>query len=367
MPGKSLCNKKGEFKGLPSIFRETISLEHPIYKPAKGRYWLYVALTCPWAHRTLITRALKGLTSVIGCSVVHWHLDDRGWRFVEAGDGKKTDERNWFDVAGGITSTGLNNSTPAAGVSNGAHRLLTDGTDEPHYGYKRLSDLYFKSKPDYDARFSVPVLWDLKTRTIVNNESSDIIRILNSSAFDEFVEDEPRHLNLLPQSLQPQIEEFNSWVYENINTGVYKAGFAESAEAYEKEVANLFHYLDKLETLLREKYARLEAEYGQSNKDKILARYFVVGDRLTEADVRLYPTIVRFDVVYHQHFKCNFATIRGGYPHIHKWLRNMYWRHTAFQRTTDFNHIKLGYTRSQPRINPLGITPLGPKPDIIPL
>ena len=147
----------------------------------------------------------------------------------------------------------------------------------------------------------------------------------------------------------------------------YKAGFTESAEVYEREVANLFHYLDKLETLLREKYARLEAEYGESSKDKILARYFVVGDRLTEADVRLYPTIIRFDIIYHQHFKCNLATIRGGYPSIHMWLRNMYWRHNAFQRTTDFNHIKLGYSRSQPRINPLGITPLGPKPDIIPI
>lgn len=240
-------------------------------------------------------------------------MDERGWRFVEAGD-EKTDERDWFDVAGGITSTRLNNSTPAAGVCNDAHRLLADGTDEPHYGYKRLSELYFKTKPDYDARFSVPVLWDLKTRTIVNNESSDIIRILNSSAFDEFVEDEPRQVDLLPQSLRPQIEELNSWVYENINVGVYKAGFTESAEVYEREVANLFHYLDKLETLLREKYARLEAEYGESSKDKILARYFVVGDRLTEADVRLYPTIIRFDVIYHQHFKCNLATIRGGYP-----------------------------------------------------
>ncbi|CAI4988489.1 BBT_HP_G0156120.mRNA.1.CDS.1 [Saccharomyces cerevisiae] len=366
MSEKSASNNKAEFKRQSSPFREIISADHPIYKPAKGRYWLYVALPCPWAQRTLITRALKGLAPIIGCSVAHWHLDDKGWRFLEEGDGK-TNERHWFDIAGGISSVNLNTSTPVANIPNNAHRLLVDGTDEPHYGYKRLSDFYFKTKPDYKGRFTVPVLCDLETCTIVNNESSDIIRIMNSAAFDEFVGEEYRQVRLVPRSLEAQITEFNSWVYDKINNGVYKAGFAECAEVYEREVTSLFQYLDKLENLLDKKYTDLEAEYGKNNKDKILDRYFAIGDTLTEADVRLYPTIVRFDVVYHQHFKCNLATIRDDYSRIHTWLKNIYWRHEAFQRTTDFTHIKLGYTRSQPRVNPIGITPLGPKPDIRPL
>lgn len=366
MSAKPNTDEKGEFKRQLSSFREIISAEHPIYKPANGRYWLYVALACPWAHRTLMTRALKGLAPVIGCSVVHWHLDDQGWRFLEARDGK-TNERHWFDIAGGINSASSNGSTPVANIVDSAHRLLIDGTNEPNYGHKRLSELYIKTDPGYDGRFTVPILWDLETCTIVNNESSDIIRIFNSSAFDEFVGEEHRRLDLVPRPLEGQITVFNSWVYDKINNGVYKTGFAESAEVYEREVTSLFHYLDKLEILLDEKYSKLEAEYGKTSQDKILARYFAIGDALTEADVRLYPTIVRFDVAYHQHFKCNLATIRDDYPRIHTWLKNMYWRHEAFQRTTDFNHIKLGYTRSQPQVNPLGITPLGPKPDIWPL
>ena len=224
-----------------------------------------------------------------------------------------------------------------------------------------------RDRSNYNGRVTVPILWDLKTCTIVNNESSDIIRIMNSSAFDEFVSEQHHQIDLVPLHLEAQIAKFNSWVYDGINNGVYKVGFAKSAEVYESEVTTLFQNLDRLENHLEEKYTKLEAEYGKNNKNKILARFFAIGDTLTEADVRLYPTIIRFDLVYHQHFKCNLGTIRDDYPYIYTWLRSIYWCYGPFQHTTDFNHIKLGYTRSQPRINLLGITPLGPKPDIQPL
>lgn len=357
----------GAFKRQVSSFRETISKQHPIYKPAKGRYWLYVSLACPWAHRTLITRALKGLTTVIGCSVVHWHLDEKGWRFLgmeKQLEDKETFLEHWHDVAGGIKTAREDASTSFAGIKNDSQRFMVDATNEPHYGYQRISDLYYKSDPQYSARFTVPVLWDLETQTIVNNESSDIIRMLNSNAFDDFVDEKYKNVNLVPEHLEPEIDAFNSWVYDNINNGVYKTGFAEKAEVYETEVTNVFEHLDKVEKILSGKYADLEAKYGgEGDKQNI----FTVGDQLTEADVRLYTTIIRFDPVYVQHFKCNFTTIREGYPFIHMWLRNLYWNNDAFRHTTDFNHIKLHYTRSHTRINPLGITPLGPRPDILPL
>ncbi|CAI6787500.1 ANM_collapsed_G0034830.mRNA.1.CDS.1 [Saccharomyces cerevisiae] len=360
----------GAFKRQVSSFRETISKQHPIYKPAKGRYWLYVSLACPWAHRTLITRALKGLTSVIGCSVVHWHLDEKGWRFLDMEKQLEDSEdflEHWHDVAGGIRTAKEDSSKSFAEIKNDSQRFMVDATNEPHYGYKRISDLYYKSDPQYSARFTVPVLWDLETQTIVNNESSEIIRILNSSAFDEFVDDDHKKTDLVPAQLKTQIDDFNSWVYDSINNGVYKTGFAEKAEVYESEVNNVFEHLDKVEKILSDKYSKLKAKYGEEDRQKILGNFFTVGDQLTEADIRLYTTVIRFDPVYVQHFKCNFTSIRAGYPFIHLWVRNLYWNYDAFRYTTDFDHIKLHYTRSHTRINPLGITPLGPKPDIRPL
>lgn len=358
----------GAFKRQTSSFQEVISHSHPLYKPAKNRYWLYVSLACPWAHRTLITRVLKGLTSVIGVSVVHWHLDSKGWRFLNADQAdteKAAQDGSFFEPAGGITTAALNHSTPQAEVSNDSRRLLVDATFDPHQQFERLSELYFKTDPSYSARFTVPVLWDLKTQTIVSNESSQIIRTLNSGVFDEFADPRSVSLDLVPQKLESQIDEFNDWVYDNINNGVYKTGFAENPSIYEKEVRNVFNHLDKVENILEQKYRALAREHGEDSKSKILREYFAVGKQLTEADVRLYTTIVRFDPVYVQHFKCNLTTIRDGYPYIDLWLRNLYWKHSAFSSTTDFDHIKLHYTRSHTRINPLGITPLGPKPDIL--
>lgn len=363
---KRWASDDGSFKRQVSKFQEVISPDHPVFKPAKGRYWLYVSLACPWAHRTLITRALKGLVSVIGVSVVHWHLDSKGWRFLPADESsleKAKREGLYEGKAGGIRSASSDKSSPVGDVSNDSSRMFVDGTFDPNERAQRLSELYYSADPDYNARFTVPVLWDTQLQTIVSNESAQIIRVLNSGAFDEFAEN--NGLDLVPKELESQIDEFNGWVYDNINNGVYKTGFAEDAKIYEKEVVNTFQHLDKVESILKAKYEALKVRYNNSNE--ILSRYFTVGEQLTEADVRLYTTIVRFDPVYVQHFKCNLNTIRDGYPFIHLWLRNLYWKYDAFRYTTDFDHIKLHYTRSHSRINPLGITPLGPSPAIRPL
>lgn len=360
MPDK-FASADGSFKRQISSFRETISSTHPIYKPEKGRYWLYVSLACPWAHRALITRVLKGLTSVIGISVVHWHMDDKGWRFLPFDETKSQDPEEPFTPSGKLQSS--NKITPTGNVENSSVRYGVDGTIDHNYHTSRISELYFKSEPDYSARFTVPVLWDLKTETIVNNESSEIIRIFNSGVFDE-IADPYTPIDLVPKDLEAKIDEINSWVYDNINNGVYKAGFTEKQEIYEKEVLNIFEHLDKVEAILQERYDALKSKY--SSEEEIAKRFYLLGDALTEADVRLYTTIVRFDPVYVQHFKTNLKTIRDGYPNIHLWVRNLYWNNNAFHETTNFDHIKLHYTRSHTLINPYSITPLGPSPHILP-
>ena len=295
-------------------------------------------------------------------------MDDKGWRFLKYPTAKASiDENIYYTVSGGIDNVASQEVKPLASVPNDSDRLWIDGNPDPLNQFERLSDLYKKANPDYNARYTVPVLWDSETNTIVNNESSEIIRILNSPEWDSLVPKEKGPgPNLVPKNLESEIDTFNSWVYDNINNGVYKAGFAESAVAYEKEVNNLFAHLDKVEEVLKQRYATLQNQYGNDEK-KILENFHVLDDQITEADVRLYTTIVRFDPVYVQHFKCNFTTIREGYPFIHKWVRNLYWNNDSFKLTTNFNHIKLHYTRSHPNINPLGITPLGPKPHILPL
>lgn len=359
----------GAFKRQVSSFRETISKNHPIFKPAAGRYWLYVSLACPWAHRTLITRSLKHLKSVIGVVVVHWHLDSKGWRFLKYPTDKASiDEQIYHTVSGGIDNAASQTVKPLASIPNDSDRLWIDGTPDPLNQFERLSNLYLKANPDYNARYTVPVLWDSQTNTIVNNESADIIRILNSGVFDEFAKgDEKPIIDLVPKNLESQIDEFNTWVYDNINNGVYKAGFAENGVVYEKEVNNVFKHLDDVESILKTKYESLKEKLGTDDRDKILTKFYTIGEQLTEADVRLYTTIARFDPVYVQHFKCNLTTIREGYPYIHLWLRNLYWNDDSFRLTTNFNHIKLHYTRSHTRVNPLSITPLGPVPHIKPL
>ncbi|KAI0479009.1 glutathione S-transferase [Xylariaceae sp. FL0804] len=311
----------GEFKRQTSSFREWISAEPGArFPPEKGRYHLYVSYACPWAHRTLIARKLKGLEDIISYSVVHWHLGEKGWRFPTPEDTDAPGENVVPDpVTGGAVT--------------------------------HLRDIYFAADRDYSGRFTVPVLYDKRERTIVSNESSEILRMLGS-AFDGLLPAESEHarLDLYPEALRRRIDEAGDWTYDQINNGVYKSGFATTQEAYVRNVKALFAALD-----------RAEKELAESG-----GPYFF-GDVLTETDIRLFVTIIRFDPVYVQHFKCNIRDIRSGYPHLHRWMRNLYWNHPAFRDTTNFLHIKYHYTRSHTQINPFSITPVGPLPDILPL
>ncbi len=266
------------------------------FRAEPGRYHLIVSLACPWAHRTLIFRKLKRLESMISLSVVHWLLAERGWTFDE----------------------GL-------GV-----------VPDPIFGAERLSEFYLKARPDYSGRVTVPVLWDKETSTIVNNELSEIIRMFNS-AFDGVGAAEGDYY---PQELRSEIDALNSRIYATVNNGVYRAGFARSQEAYEEAFRALFETLDWLE-------ARLS---GQR---------FLCGESLTEADWRLFTTLLRFDPVYFGHFKCNLREIRD-YPALSRFLRELY-RWPGVAETVDFFHIKHHYYASHRMINPTGIVPLGPE------
>ncbi|KKY19930.1 putative cell wall biogenesis protein glutathione transferase [Phaeomoniella chlamydospora] len=316
-------DKTGEFKRGTSKFRDTISTESGArYPPEKGRYHLYVSYACPWAHRTLITRNLKGLQDYIGITSVHWEMLEKGWRFA------KKDE------------------IPGDNA----------GPDPIHPNFTHLQDIYYESEPNYEGRFTVPVLYDTKTKRIVNNESSEIIRMLYHG-FDSLLppDSHARNLDLYPESLRSEIESTNEWTYNDINNGVYKSGFATSQEAYERNVVTLFKSLDRVESHLR----------TQFSSPKSPGPYYL-GPHLTELDIRLFTTIIRFDPVYVQHFKCNLKDIRSGYPAIHRWMKYLYWNVPAFKETTQFEHIKKHYTKSHIQINPFSITPVGPIPDILP-
>lgn len=253
-------------------------------------------------------------------------MDDKGWRFINEEEQKA--------------------KTNSSDVSN--------GTADHLYNFLRIRELYFKADPEYSGRFTVPVLWDKKLETIVSNESSEIIRMLNTE-FNDLVSSDYAEIDLYPTDLQASIDEINSWIYDNINNGVYKSGFSTKQEIYEEEVQNVFKHLDKVEELLA-------ANHKSSNQHN-----FLLGNQLTEADIRLFTTIIRFDPVYHQHFKCNIKMIRHDYPYIHNWVRLLYWKIPGFNETTDFEHIKKHYTKSHIKINPNQITALGPVPHILPL
>ncbi|KAJ1333554.1 glutathionyl-hydroquinone reductase [Microdochium nivale] len=312
----------GEFKRQVSSFRDSISNEPGARFPAeKGRYHLYVSYACPWACRTLIARKLKGLEDFISYSVVHWHLGAKGWRFSTADD---------KDAEG-------DNVVP----------------DPLHPEFTHIRDVYFLADENYDARFTVPVLFDKKAGTIVSNESSEILRMLGT-AFDDQLPAEYARVDLYPEALRGAIDEAGEWTYDKINNGVYKSGFATTQEAYDKNVTALFEALDRAEKHLADTAG--EGPYW-------------FGKNVTETDIRVFVTIIRFDPVYVQHFKCNIRDIRSGYPALHRWMRELYWNHPsgAFRETTNFLHIKNHYTRSHTHINPHSITPVGPLPDILPL
>ncbi|WP_249673317.1 glutathione S-transferase family protein [Pseudomonas abieticivorans] len=269
------------------------------FKAEAGRYHLYVSLACPWAHRTLILRKLKGLESLIDVSVVSWLMRENGWTFDK--------------------------STGSSG----------DALDGLEYLHQR----YTAETPDYTGRVTVPLLWDKQQQRIVSNESSEIIRMFNS-AFDELT---GNRLDFYPEPLQPSIDALNDAIYPAVNNGVYRAGFATSQGAYEQAFDEVFAELDKLESLLGEK------------------RY-LAGEYITEADWRLFTTIVRFDPVYFGHFKCNLRRIVD-YPNLHNWLLELYqWPGVA--QTVDFEHIKHHYYASHATINPTGVVPKGPLQDL---
>jgi len=286
----STTENDGSFNRRPSSFRFTIE-KGGKFEPEKGRYHLYVSYACPWAHRTLITRVLKGLDDIIDVTVVSPHMGEHGWPFANA------------------------DPFPGADV-------------DPVMNAEHIKDLYLAVQPDYDGRFTVPVLFDKKQKSIVNNESSEIIRILNT-AFNEFLPEDKAAVDIYPESLRQEIESSHEWIYPTVNNGVYRSGFATTQGAYEKAVTALFESLDRIEGMLH-----IEQQKVQGGE------YFLIGNRLTESDIRLYTTIVRFDPVYHGHFKCNYRTIRDGYPLIHKWMQNLYWNYPAFKDTTNFEHIK---------------------------
>jgi len=268
------------------------------FKAELGRYHLYVSLACPWAHRTLIFRALKKLDNIISVSVVHHFMGENGWTFL-ADDG---------------------------------------ATGDTLYGLDFLHQIYTKADPAYSGRVTVPVLWDKKEQTIVSNESSEIIRMLNS-AFDEWGD---ASLDLYPQALRGEIDAINDLVYPAINNGVYRAGFATTQEAYEEAFKELFGALDTLE-------------------DRLSRQRYLVGERLTEADWRLFTTLVRFDAVYVGHFKCNLRRI-ADYPNLSNYLRDLF-QVPGVAQTVNMRHIKAHYYGSHATINPTGIIPLGPEID----
>ncbi|KAF5389512.1 hypothetical protein D9757_004197 [Collybiopsis confluens] len=297
----------GSFKRLDSTFRNTIE-KGGQFEPEKDRYHLYVSLACPWATRTLIVRKLKGLEDIISVSVVSPRMGTNGWPFASA------------DSFPGADSDSLNNA-------------------------QHIKDLYLSVDPAYGGRFTVPVFWDKKGKTIVNNESSEIIRILNT-AFNHLLPKEYAQVDLYPEHLRAKIDDLNEWIYPYINNGVYRTGFATSQEAYSTALKQLFEALDKVEAILA----------GDKK--------YIVGNQLTECDVRLWVTMIRFDPVYVGHFKCNVRDIRSGYPNINKWMKNLYWNDPAFKESTDFDHIKTHYYWSHPLINPTRIVPVGPIPMI---
>lgn len=300
-------NDKGEFVRWESQFRNWITPTGDAgatgegnFKAEPGRYHLYISHACPWAHRTLIFRKLKGLEKLISVSVVNPIMPKESWVF---------------------------STYPGSTV------------DHIH-GYQKLEQLYNHVSPNYSGVVTVPVLYDKRRDLIVNNESSEIIRMLNS-AFDEWGD---HSVDYYPEGLRAEIDEINAFIYDTINNGVYKTGFANSQQAYEQAFDNLFAALDKLEHRL-----------GNNR--------YLVGNQLTEADWRLFPTLLRFDPVYYSHFKCNRQRITD-FPNLWAYVRNLY-QHPGIAETVNMDHIKTHYYTSHPTLNPTGIVPKGPVIDFM--
>jgi len=290
-------SESGEFERQEDAFREWVTADDSTtYRAEAGRYHLYISLACPWASRTLIVRNLKGLQDALGVTVVDPLRDERGWAFRD-GSGHSVDPVNGF-----------------------------------HF----LSEAYAATNPNFDGRVTVPVLWDKRTRRIVNNSEDDICRMFND-AFSAFGTSEA---DLFPKEIEEEHARFSQFIYENVNNGVYKAGFAISQQAYEKACRRLFAALDELE-------------------GRLLQSRYLFGRGIVEADWRLFCTLIRFDAVYHGHFKCNVRRIVD-YPALDGYLRDLY-QQPGIAETVNLDHIKRHYYITHDDINPTRVVPIGPE------
>jgi len=289
------ASKDGKFRRADSQFRcsDGVNAVANGFKAETDRYHLYVSLACPWAHRSLIFRKLKGLESIIPVTVVHPHMLENGWQF---------------------------------------------GEPEPLYGFEYAHQLYSKADHEYTGRVTVPILWDKKEQTIVCNESAEIIRIFNS-AFNGLTGNSDDYY---PEALRSEIDEINAFIYPSINNGVYKCGFATKQKAYEEAYDALFSAIDEVEA-------------------RLAGQRYLVGNTLTEADWRLFTTMIRFDAVYYSHFKCNRQRITD-YPNLSNYIRDLY-QHPGVKETVSMEHIKKHYFYSHESINPTRIVPKGPELD----
>ena len=293
----------GEFQRQEDAFRDWVSSDgsDPLPEAVAGRYHLYISLACPWAHRSLITLKLKGLATAIGVTVVDPVRDDYGWAFRE-GPGY---------------------------------------TADPINGFKFLAEAYLASKPDYEGRVTVPVLWDKETRTIVNNSEDDICKMFNGKVFTSLASHASE--DLFPADIREEQDALSQFIYENVNNGVYRAGFATSQHGYEQACRAVFAALDTLE-------------------ERLSRSRYLFGNRIVESDWRLFCTLVRFDSVYHGHFKCNIRRIVD-YPNLQSFLLDLY-QQPHIAGTVNFDHIKRHYYVTHTEINPTGIVPIGPLLDL---
>ena len=307
MPGHqaSEATATGEFQRQEDAFREWISNDGSTPYPAEaGRYHLYVSFACPWASRTLIFRNLKGLEDAIGLTIVDPLRDEKGWAFREP-------STKW---------------PPSDSFSS----------TDPINDFRYLSEAYHATDPKFEGRVTVPVLWDKKTKKIVNNCEDDICPMFNR-AFDEFAKN--KDVDFFPKELEAEHAKLNDFLYDNINNGVYRAGFATRQAPYERSCKRLFDALDEMEK-------------------RLTTRRYLFGQRIVEADWRLFCTLIRFDVVYHGHFKCNLRRIID-YPNLQGYLLDLY-QHPGISETVSIDHIKRHYYMTHEEINPTRIVPLGP-------
>lgn len=297
---EDLTNEAGEFERDETAFRDQITADPDAAFPAEaGRYHLYVSYACPWAHRTLLVRALKGLEDAVSVSVVDPFRAEDGWQFTPEKEGCTPD------------------------------RL---------YGSAYLRELYVRADPDATGRVTVPVFWDTETETVVNNESAEILQMLDTG-MDAVAE---RDVDLYPEGYRDEVDRIIDEIYDPVNNGVYRAGFAGTQAAYDRAVDDLFDALNRWDDVLAD-------------------RRYLAGDVLTEADICMFTTLVRFDEVYHTHFKCNVRPIRD-YEHLWPYLRDLY-RLPGVAGTVRMDHIKEHYYTTHPGVNPKRIVPKGPDPD----